>query len=165
MNVQKLIAKIEFGEHKAEFSGDFDAVTREIMKFLFNLSPTLSILSKIKLEVDFEQLVRDIHGIMKIAKEGVLLLTPKERLTGPDLICLYLIGAYVGYRLGVFEKDSMTVDELSQYTGIKKNVVAVRLTELARSRIIVPTDTGERRITSIGIEYFKSNILPKIRAE
>jgi hypothetical protein len=102
---------------------------------------------------------------MKIAKEGVLLLTPKERLTGPDLICLYLIGAYVGYKLGIFEKDSMTVDELSQYTGIKRNVVAVRLTELARSRIVESTDTGERRVTSIGIEHFKSNILPKIRTE
>jgi|YelNatPaOPRAMG01_1025707.scaffolds.fasta_scaffold268208_1 hypothetical protein len=162
MSEQKLVVKIEYGEHKAEFSGDFDAVTRQVMNFLFNLSPALSILSKIKLEIDFKQLVSDLHGIMKIAKEGILLLVPKERLTGPDLICLYLIGAYVGHKLGIFEKDSMTVDEISQYTGIKKNVVAVRLTELARSRI-VSADAGERRITSIGIEYLKSNILPKIR--
>jgi len=164
MSEQKLLAKIEFGEHKAEFSGDFDTVTREIMKFLFNLSPALSTLSKIKLEVDFEQLVRDLHGIIKVAKEGVLLLTPKERLIGPDLICLYLIGAHVGYKLGIFEKDTMSLDELSQYTGIKKTVVSVRLAELARNRIIVPSDTGERKITSIGIEYFKNIILPKIQA-
>lgn len=162
MSEQKLIVKIEFGEHKAEFSGDFDTVTRQVMNFLFDLCPALSILSKIKLEVDFEQLINDLHGIIKIAKEGILLLAPKERLTGPDLICLYLVGTYVGHKLGIFEKDSMTVDELSQYTGIKKNVVSVRLTELARSRI-VSADTGERRITSIGIEHFKSEILPKIR--
>lgn len=162
MSEQKFTVRIEYGEHKAEFSGDFDAVTRQVMNFLFNLSPALSILSKIKLEIDFEQLVRDLNGIMKIAKEGILLLIPKERLTGPDLICLYLIGAYVGHKLGIFERDSMTLDELSQYTGIKKNVVAVRLTELARNRI-VSSDTGERRITSIGIEYFRNNILPKLR--
>jgi len=162
MSEQKLVVRIEYGKHKAEFSGDFDAVTRQVMNFLFTLSPRLSILSKIKLEVDFEQLIRDLHGVMKIAEEGILLLVPRERLTGPDLICLYLIGAYVGHKLGIFEKDSMTLDELSQYTGIKKSVVAVRLTELARNKI-VSADTGERRITSIGVEYFRNNILPKIR--
>lgn len=160
---QEVHAKIEIGEHKAEFSGDFDAVSREIMKFLFDLSPTLSTLSKIKLDVDFEQLVRSLEGILKIAKEGVLWLVPKERLIGPELICLYLIGAYVGYKLGILEKETMSVDELSQLTGIKKAVVGVRLAELARNRIVASADAGERKITSIGIEYFRNTILPKIQ--
>jgi len=163
MSRQELHAKIEFGEHKAEFSGDFEIVAREIMKFLFDTSPTLSTLSKIKLDVDFEQLVKSLQGTLKIAKEGVLLLIPKERLIGPELICLYLGGTYVGYKLGILEKETMSVDELSQLTGIKKAVVAVRLAELARNRIVASTDSGERRITSIGIEYLRSTILPKIQ--
>jgi len=165
MNEQKLLARIEFGEHKAEFSGDFDAVSREIMKFLFDMSPTLSTLSKIKLEVNFEQLVRSLQGIMKIAKEGVLLLVSRERLIGPELICLHLIGAYVGYKLGILEKETLSVDELSRLTGIRRAVVSVRLTELAHNRIVASTEPGERKITSIGIEYFRSTILPKIQTE
>jgi len=159
----KLFAKIEFGEHKVEFSGEFDDVSREIMKFLFEISPAISALSKIKLEVDLEQLVRELESILKVAKEGVFLLIPRERLIGPELICLYLIGAYVGYKLGILEKDSMSINELSQLTGIKKTVVRVRLAELAKNRIVISTGRGDRKITSIGIEYFRSVILPKIK--
>lgn len=163
MSEQSLSAKIEFGELKAEFTGDFETVSREIMKFLFDISPSYSTLSKIKLETDFEQLTRDLQGVLKLAKEGVLLLVPREKLTGPELICLYLIGAYVGHNLGIIEKDSMSINELSQLTGIKKTVVRVRLNEMARSRLVSSTDTGERKITTIGIEYFRITTLPKLR--
>ncbi len=160
---KELYARIEYGKLKAEFKGDFDSVSREIMKFLFEISPAISILSKIKLEVKLEQLVNELQGILKVSKEGILLLAPRERLSGPELICLYLVGAYVGYKLGVLEKDSMSVDELSQLTGIKKSVVSVRLSELKTSRIVALTDVGERKITPIGIEYFRNSVLPKLR--
>lgn len=163
MSEQILSAKIEFGELKAEFEGDFETVSREIMKFLSEISPAFSTLSKIKLETDFEQLVKDLEDVLKVAKEGPLLLVPRGSLSGPEIICLYLVGAYVGYKLGIMEKDSMSVDELSQLTGIKKTVVRVRLSEMGRSRIVASANKGERRITGIGIEYFRSAILPKLK--
>lgn len=163
MSEQILSAKIEFGELKAEFTGNFDTVSREVMKFLFEISPAFSTLYKIKLEIDFERLIDDLKDILKVGEDGILFLIPREKLTGPEIICLYLIGAYVGYKMGAMEKDSMSVKELSQLTGIKKKVVSARLSEMANSRIVSLTDKKERRITSIGIEYFRSAILPKIK--
>jgi len=157
----ELHVTITFGDKHGDFSGDFDAVSRQVMAFLFEVCPALSLLGQIKLEVNLEELTKELQGILKIAKEGPYLLVPKDEFTAPETLGIYLIGAFIGYRLGILNKETYSLEELSSLSNIKVNIVRARLSEMARERWVETTETGERKITTIGIEHFRTKVLTK----
>jgi hypothetical protein len=160
----ELHVTITFGDKRGDFSGDFDAVSRQVMAFLFEVCPALSLLRQIKLEVNLEELIKELQGILKIAKEGPYLLVPKDDFSASEVLGIYLIGAFIGYRLGILDKETYSPEELSSLSGIKIETVRVRLSEMAHERLVETTEASDRRITAIGIEHFRTNVLTKLKA-
>jgi hypothetical protein len=158
----RLLVRIEYGGVTEEISGDFDMVTRQTMKFLYNIAPKLSLLDRIKLEIEDDKLIEEIGSIIKISSEGPVLLKEFKGLKTSDVIVTYLVGSYLGYKLGILSKDSLTVDQLSAYTIAGKDVVRARLSELGRSLMVEAGEVGERRITKTGLMNFEREILPRL---
>ena len=158
----RLLVRIEYGGATEEISGDFDEVTRQTMKFLYNIAPKLSLLDRIKLEIEDDKLIEEIGSIIKISSEGPVLLKEFKGLKTSDAIVTYLVGSYLGYKLGILSEDSLTVDQLSAYTVAGKDVVRARLSELGRSLMVEAGQVGERRITKIGLMRFEKEILPRL---
>lgn len=161
-----LRATLEYGQAKAQFEGSFDDVWRSLNRFLFEVRPSHmeTAVSRLVLKENIGPLVESLEGILKIAKEGPYLVIAKEILNAREMLGIFLLGAFVGFRLGLTGRDSLSVDELEMFTGLRKSVIQVRLAEMARERLVEIADTGSRRMTTIGVEYYQDKVLPGLRA-
>jgi len=97
-----------------------------------------------------------------------VILIPKEKLEKElsirELILLHLVKAYVGFRLGRLERDSLSVDELLKATGGKVGAVAGRLSEMVSDDYIERLGRAEYRITTYGLKHFLEAVLPKVKS-
>lgn len=160
-----LRATLEYGDVKTQFEGNFDEVWRSVNRFLTDIRPSHieSALAKIVHRENLDQLVDDLQGILRIAKEGPYFIRSLDNLTNKDRILLVLLGAYVGYKLGILDDDSLTIGELSTISQVKKSVVNVQASYMIRDRLAEIVETGKRRLTTIGIDYTKREVLPKVK--
>ena len=161
----RLTVKIQYDGFSEDLSGEFDDVARQAMKFLYDIAPKLSILDKLKLTVEDDELIEELGLVMKIAPEGPVFLKDFKGIKTSDAIISYLVGASLGFRLGILPKPALSIDQLSIYTGAGKEVVRARLSELNRSLMVETVDLGEKRITTSGLLRFKDHILPKLIEE
>ena len=159
-----LRATLEYGNIKTQFEGNFDEVWRSVNRFLTDIRPSHveSALAKIVHMENLDQLVDDLQGILRIAKEGPYFIRSLDNLTNKDRLLLALLGAYVGHKLGILDEDSLTIDELSTITQVKKSVAKVEASYMVRDRLAELVETGKRRLTTIGIDYTKREVLPKV---
>ena len=89
----------------------------------------------------------------------------KERLGGErDAILLHLVKAYIAYKTGRMEKDSLATAEITSLTGGKSSTVGARLSELVSLGWVERVGRGEYRMTTLGIRNFIDEILPKIES-
>ena len=160
---RKLEARITFNGMTEEFTGDFDKVSRAIIQFLFEICPDLSLLSKIRFAVDEKKLVEEIADVIKFDEQGPLFLADVSDFSASDLIIMHLSVAHIGYRIGFLEIDRLTIDEICELTGVKKNVVIVRLSGLAKKKFVHIPETGKRGITSRGLAFFADYLLPRLK--
>lgn len=162
-----LRASLEYGDRKGEFEGSFDEVWRSINRFLSEMRPSHveSALAKIVHREELDQLVDDLEGVLRIAKEGPYFTAPIDHLPNRDKLLLALLGLYVGYKLGFLDEESASIDELYAITRVKKNVTQVELSHLSGERLVEAIGTGRRKLTTIGVEYTRREVLPKVKKE
>ena len=147
-----------------KFKGKPDDVIRSFLKFIQQILPTYDLASKLALTIDLEDLLRSLEGIIAFAPEGPVVTVSKEQLGGErDAILLHLVKAYVGYRTGMLEKDSLATGEIASLTGGKSSTVGARLSELVSSGRVERVGRGEYRITTLGVRSFIDEVLPKIK--
>lgn len=79
------------------------------------------------------------------------------------MIIIHLSAAYIGYRTGFLEIDRLTVEEMCELTGIKENALKIRLSRLAKKKLVDIPEMGTRKITSRGLAFFVDQILPRLR--
>lgn len=160
-----LRATLEYGDIKTQFEGNFDEVWRSVNRFLTDIRPSHveSALAKIVHMENLDKLVEDLQGILRIAEEGPYFISPLKNMTNKDKLLLALLGAYVGHKLGILDEDSLSIDELSAITEVKKKVSYVEASYMIRDRLVKLVEKGKRRLTTIGIDYTKRKVLPKIK--
>lgn len=146
-----------------EFSGNFDEVSRAIMHFLFRICPNLSLLSKIRFGVDESRIVEEVANVVKFDDVGTVIVADVSDSSDQDLIIIHLSAAYIGYRTGFLEIDRLTVEEMCELTGIKENALKIRLSRLAKKKLVDIPEMGTRKITSRGLAFFVDQILPRLR--
>ena len=158
-------ATLEYGSIKTQFEGNFDEVWRSVNRFLTDVRPSHveSALAKIVHMENLDELIDDLQGILRIAKEGPYFISSLDNLTNKDRLLLALLGAYVGHKLGILDEDSLTIDELSTITQVKKSVTSVEASNMIRDRLAELIEKGKRRLTTIGIDYTKREVLPKAK--
>lgn len=153
------------GDLETKFSGNVDDVISGLFKFLSDIYPTYKTLSRITVTVDVEALLRDLEGVVAVTPEGVVLLKPPEGLTliDRDLIGLHLIRIYVGQKLGLLERDSVSLADLLKFTGGKQGPIAGRLSEMVNEGLVERLGRGEYRITTLGVKVFMDSVMPKFK--
>jgi len=156
---------VEYREQKAEFEGNFDEVWRSINKFMSQIRPSHveQAIANLLYNEDLELLVQGLSGLLRISPEGPFVLIPHKDLKATDLISLVLLGNHVGYRIGVVNDESLSVDEIVTFTRLLKSVVQVRLSEMSRDRLIEISAEGKRKLTTIGIWQLQNEMLPRLR--
>lgn len=166
LNLKKkeLQVYVKHDKFEEDFKGPVDEVVRALIAFLDKVYPSLEILSQIRLTVDLQELIEEMKDIIAIAPSGPVILS-KKKLTVKELIGLNLIGAFVGYKLNLAEKTSLSLDELATLTRKTKGSVSGALTPMVNNRLVEKPEKGEYKISLLGIKYFTHEVFPKLRVE
>lgn len=101
---------------------------------------------------------KDILGIDKETGEPIILVS-RARLRDEDYIALYMIGKFVASELGLSESPCVTYTEVANRTGIKREIVAARLSDLKKKGYVRSPRRGEHEIVFPRI----SDILDEVR--
>ncbi len=146
----KVKAHLEAGEVKVDFEGDVNQVFESIIRFLSQLYPNIEILQKIIFTPDLASLSSSIAGLVEITPEGPI-IAPNVDLTARSAICLVLLGAYIGAKLGRLNKDSLATNDLSKFTGKARKTVINELPRLIEEGLVEKVSDGEYKITALGM--------------
>jgi len=139
---------VKYGEVETTFKGNVNDVWVSLNKFFSESMPAFDIARKMTLTIDLAKLVDDFKDFIAIAPEGPELLISKENLTDSEALQLYLLAAYIGYRLGKLPYEAMAKEELQTKLGKNMKIVATRLGELIKQGDIVKTEEGNYRIAT-----------------
>jgi len=155
---------VRYKDMEAKFTGNPDDVIRSFLNFMNEIIPAYKLVSELTLTVNMERLLKGIKGLIAFTPEGPVITVSRGRLGGErEVIILHLIKAYAGYETGRLAKDSLTTSEIISLTGGKSGTVAARLSELVSQGWVERVGRGEYRITTLGVNSFLNEILPKIK--
>lgn len=141
---------IEFGDIKVDFEGDVNQVFEAVIRFLSQIYPTLEILQRIVFSPDLTRLAENITGLVEITSDGPAIAQNIE-LPARSAICLALLGAYIGSKIGKLKKDTLSTVELSKLTGKARKTIINELPKLIDEGLIEKVSEGEYKITELGM--------------
>ena len=153
---------VKYGGFEEDFKGQVDQVLRALISSLDKICPGLEVLSRVRLTVDLRELIEKIEGIVAIAPSGPIVLSDKK-LSVKELVGLSLLGAFVGYKLNLFDEPSLSLDDLVALTGKNKGSISRRITTLVNDRWVERLERGEYRISTLGAKHYGDEILPNLR--
>jgi len=165
LSKETITVHIKYRDTEQTFTGNVNDVWISVNRFFSEMIPAFDIARKVTLTVDLAKLIEDFKDVIAIAPEGPELLIPKEKLTDSETLQLYLLAAYIGYRLGKLTKETMTKEELAAKLGKTMKITTTRLGELVKDGLTAKTEEGNYKITTMGIKKLQDVALSKIRAE
>jgi hypothetical protein len=155
---------IKYKDVETKFTGTPDSVIRSLLNYVSQVLPSYELVSGLTLTVDFEDLLRNVKGLIAFTPEGIVVTVPKEKLGGErDIILVHFVKSYIGFKTGQMEKDSLTMGDIKSLTGGKSGTVGARLSELTSSGWVERVGRGEYRITTLGLKSVLDEIVPKLK--
>jgi hypothetical protein len=155
---------VKYKDMETKFTGKPDSVMRGLLSYMSQVLPGYEIVSGLTLTVDFEDLLKNIKGLIAFTPEGIVVTVPKDKRGGErDIMLVHLVKSYIGFRTGQMEKDSLTMSDIKSLTGGKSGTVGARLSELTSSGWVERVGRGEYRITTLGLKSVLDEIVPKLK--
>ncbi|MEM1584241.1 MAG: hypothetical protein QXF28_06095 [Nitrososphaerota archaeon] len=140
MEEKRIKVTIKTSENEVvEFEGGYEEVWMSVNKYFSEIYPSLSTVRKLVGAVDVEELVNKLSGKIEI-KEGRINIVSGGDAKQKILLCL--AGAFIGKRLGLFEKEFLTPKEIANYTGIDERITRARLSELRKDGLVIRKEDG-----------------------
>jgi hypothetical protein len=93
------------------------------------------------------------------------LLVPKNKLTDNETLILWLLANHVGYKIGLFENEALSKEELQAKLGKSGKITSTRLGELVKNDFAKKTDDDKFSLTTYGVAQTQKEILQKINAK
>ncbi len=163
MEKPQITVHVKYGNVEQTFTGDVDEVWAGVNRFFSQVIPTFEIAKRLTLTVDLPELVEQLEGIITLAPEGVEILLDRKKVSDRDFLTLCLVGAYVGYRMGLLDADTISRDELQRKLGKTAKITSTRLSELTRLRWVEKVGEDYYRITTLGLKKFLAERVPRLR--
>ncbi|MEM2015915.1 MAG: hypothetical protein QXY32_04525 [Nitrososphaerota archaeon] len=140
MEEKRIKVTIKTSENEVvEFEGRYEEVWMSVNKYFSEIYPSLSTVRKLVGAVDVEELINKLSGKIEI-KEGRINIVSGGDAKQKILLCL--AGAFIGKRLGLFEKEFLTPKEIANYTGIDERITRARLSELRKDGLVIRKEDG-----------------------
>ena len=157
---------LEYDDTKIDFEGSPEEVVKVLLNFLSQHYPAYQLIKNLTITVDLEDLLKKLEGVIGVSPEGVIVTIPKEKISNLSIreqIALHLVKTYIGNKLGVVERASLSAAELLSAIGGRMGAMAGRLSEMVDEGLVERVGRGEYRITTYGLKQFSEVTLPKIR--
>ena len=161
----KIEVHIKFGEIEQKFYAEPQEAWPLISQFLENSVPSFEIAQKLWLNIDLQQLSRDLSGLVAFSNDGVNLLVARNRLTDNEALSVWLTAYHLGNQLGVLKSNCLSKDDLQVKLGKSGKIISTRLGELAKIGIVQKTSDEKYHITTYGVVETQREIIPRIRSK
>jgi hypothetical protein len=157
--------QIRYKEVDKIFVGTAEDVWACVNRFFAEFVPTFEVASKLVLKVDLQALAKDCEGLIGFSKEGVSLLVDRDKLTDNEALLMWLLGAYVGFRLGFVDSEAFSKDDLQTKLGKSGKIVSTRLGELVKTDYVMKDGDEKFRLTTFGVTQLQKETLPRIKTK
>ena len=161
----KVEVHIKYKDIEKTFSATLEETWLLLNKFFNEFLPSFEIANKLQLNVDLQQLTKDLEGLFAFSPEGPNLLVPKSKLTDNETLSLWLLASYLGHKLGLINSDALSKEELQAKLGKSGKITSTRLGELVKNDVVTKTADEKFRITTFGVVQMQKEALPKINAK
>ncbi len=161
----KVEVHLKYKEMEKDFSATLEETWQLLDQFFKQYLPQFEIAQKLWLNIDTEQLAKDLNGIVAFSSEGANLLVPKNKLTDNEALLIWLAAQYLGSKLGLVGNDSFSKEELQVKLGKNGKITSTRLGELVKNECAAKTADDRFKITTFGITQTQKEVLPKVKAK
>lgn len=162
---EKIHVQVKYRDVEQQFSADPQEAWLLLNQFFNDMIPSFEIAQKLWLNVDVQQLAKDLNGIIAFSGDGASLLVPKNKLTDNEALLVWLAAYYLGHKLGLVTTESLSKDELQAKLGKSGKITSTRLGELVKTEMVTKESDERFRITTFGVTQMQKDIIPKIRAK
>lgn len=153
----EILGHIEIrGKGYLDFEGTADEVIDSILRFLSEIYPAYKVVSDLTINLDLEELMQVLKGLVGISDEGMVIL--KTDLPADISIMLCLVGAYVSKRIGRMDRDTLTTTHIAKLVGKAAKTIRNEIPSLMKKGWVDRVNRGEYRATTIGIISFKTKL-------
>ena len=132
---EKIHVQIKYKDVEQQFSAEPQEAWLLLNQFFKELIPSFEIAQKLWLNIDVQQLAKDLNGIVAFSGDGASLLVPKNKLTDNEALLVWLTAYYLGNKLGLVNSDSLSKDELQIKLGKSGKITSTRLGELVKNEL------------------------------
>jgi hypothetical protein len=160
---EKIQIQIKYKNIEQQFSAGPQEAWLLVNQFFKEFIPSFEIAQKLWLNVDLQQLAKDLDGIVAFSNEGTSLMAPKAKLTDNEALSIWLVAQHLGNQLGMITSDSLSKDDLQVKLGKNSKIISTRLGELAKNGIVAKTENDRFRITTYGIIQTQTEVIPRIK--
>jgi hypothetical protein len=161
----KLQINLKYKQLEQQITADPQEAWLLVNQFFMDFIPAFEIAQKLWLNVDLQQLSKDLFGIVVFSAEGVNLLVPRNKLTDNEALMIWLSAVYIGNKLGMVNGDSLSKEELQIRLAKSSKITSTRLGELGKNGILLKTADEKFRITTFGIVQTQKEVLPRIKTK
>ena len=105
---EKIAVHIKYGELEKTFSAPLEEAWLLLNKIFNEFLPSFEIVKKLQLNVDLQKLAKDCKGVIAFSEEGANLLVSKSKVTDNETLLLWLLGSYLGHKLGILETEAIS---------------------------------------------------------
>ncbi|HUK85821.1 MAG TPA: hypothetical protein VLU95_08150 [Candidatus Acidoferrum sp.] len=162
---EKVQVYLKYKELEQQFAAEPQEAWLLINQFFKNLVPSFEIAQKIWLNIDLQQLAKDLDSIVIFSSDGASLLIPKNKLTDNEALSLWLTAYYLGDKIGMVNVDALSKDELQIKLGKSGKIISTRLGELSKNGLVQKTVDEKFRITVMGVLQTQKEVIPKIKSK
>ena len=160
---EKIHVQIKYKEVTQEFSAEPQQAWLLANQFFKDLIPSFEIAQKLWINIDLQQLAKDLSGIVAFSSDGVSMMASKGKLTDNESLSIWLAAQYLGYQLGMLGSDALSKDELQFKLGKSGKIVSTRLGELVKNGVVTKTADDKFRITTFGVAQTQKETIPRIK--
>lgn len=161
----KVDVHLKYKELEKDFTATLQETWELLDQFFKEYLPTFEIAQKLTLNVDLQQLAKDLEGIIAFSPEGANLMVGKNKLTDNETLSLWLAGQYLGNKLGLLTVESLSKEELQTKLGKSAKITSTRLGELIKNEYVIKTVDDRFKITTFGVMATQRDIISKVRAK
>ena len=160
---EKIQIQLKYKDLEQQFSAEPQAAWFLVNQFFKDFIPSFEIAQKLWLNVNLQQLAKDLNGIVAFSTDGANLLALKNKLTDYEALSIWLTAQYLGHELGMVKSDTFSKDELQTKLGKSGKIVSTRLGELAKNGVVAKTGDDKFRITTYGVVQTQKEVIPRIK--
>ncbi len=161
----KVDVHLKYKELEKDFTATLQETWELLDQFFREYLPAFEIAQRLTLNVDLQQLAKDLEGIIAFSPEGANLLVPKTKLTDNEALSLWLSAQYLGSKLGLLKTESLSKEELQTKLGKTGKITSTRLGELIKNECAAKTGDDRFKVTTFGVLVTQRDVIPRVRGK